>query len=234
MASTCCFAHHCIAASSWFAPAPHAATVRCKAPVKPVNGFASRSNMLRRKSEVLTTKLGHSGTSTVHMRMYGGGGRGPQVPVQDRALSILPYLVPLLDSLSFGLYVFQKVPIAGSLVLGPLYPIYQIYRGIPFLAFGVFLVLYVFVVRNTNVSRFVRFNTYQALILDIVLIFPQLLSGANLGSAVPASVVEVLSTTVFYAMSFAIGYAVVNNIKGDLPDQIPGISNSVRDQMGPL
>lgn len=172
-------------------------------------------------------------TPSVPTMLYGGGGgSGPPAPAQERALSILPYLVPLLDSLSFGFYVFRRVPLAGTLILTPLYPLYQLYRGIPFLAFGVFLALYTLVVRNQNVPRYVRFNTYQALILDIVLIFPQLFSGMNLRSAVPSQVVELLSTSVFYAMSIAIGYAVVSNVKGELPDQIPGISDSVRDQVG--
>lgn len=165
------------------------------------------------------------------MQIYGGGRGGPPVPLQERALSILPYFVPLLDSLSFGFYVFRRVPLAGSLILAPLYPVFQIYRGIPFLAFGVFLILYILVVRNPDVPRFVRFNTYQALVLDIVLIFPQLLSGLNLSAGIPPSVSEVLSTSVFYAMSIAIGYSVVSNVKGELPDQIPGISDSVRNQI---
>jgi hypothetical protein len=164
----------------------------------------------------------------------GGGGRGSGVPNQDRVLSVLPYFVPLLDSLTFGFYFFRRVPLAGALILGPLYPVYQVYRGVPFLAFGVFLVLYLLVVRNVNIPRFIRFNTYQALVLDIALIFPQLLSGVNLGSAIPAQVIEILSTSVFYAMSLAIGYSVISNAKGELPDQIPGVSDSVRDQIGPL
>lgn len=165
------------------------------------------------------------------MQIYGSGGNNP-APLKNRALSILPYIVPLLDSLSFGSYVFRRVPLASTLILTPLYPVFQIYRGVPFLAFGVFLILYLLVVRNPDVARYIRFNTYQALVLDIVLIFPQLLSGLNLGAAVPAQIVELLSTTVFYAMSIAIGYAVVSNVKGELPDQIPGISDSVRDQIG--
>jgi hypothetical protein len=60
--------------------------------------------------------------------MLGGGPRGSPVSTQDRLLSILPYFVPLLDSLSFGSFFFKRVPLAGSLVLAPLYPIYSIYR----------------------------------------------------------------------------------------------------------
>jgi hypothetical protein len=103
------------------------------------------------------------------------------------------------------------------------------HRGIPFLAFGVFLALYLLVVKNDKISPFIRFNTNQALLLDIVLVLPQLLSGANSGGLIPVSVIEVLSTAVFYAMSLAISYSVINNLKGDLPDDIPGISDSARN-----
>lgn len=154
-------------------------------------------------------------------------------PVPDRVLSTLPYLIPLLDSLTFGKYVFTRVPLIATL-LSPLYPLYTIYRGIPFLAFGIFLALFILVVRNSAVSRYIRFNTYQALILDIALLLPQLFQGINFGGAIPPQVVEVCSTAVFYAIAFAFVYAVVANARGRLPDEIPGVSDSVNQQLGPF
>lgn len=165
---------------------------------------------------------------------YGRGTGPPPAPIQERLLSILPYLLPLLDSLSFGKYVFAKVPVLANILLAPLFPLYTVYRGVPFFAFGVFLLLFIFVVRNTNISRYIRFNTYQALILDIALILPQLFEGVNSGGFIPASIVEVCSTAVFYAIAFAIIYAVVTNAKGQIPDEIPGVSASVYQQMGPF
>ncbi|CAN8072228.1 unnamed protein product [Agarophyton chilense] len=162
----------------------------------------------------------------------GGDGRG-RVPTVDRLLSTLPYLIPLLDSLTFGTFVFRRVPLLANVLLLPLLPLYNVYRGVPFLAFGVFLALFVLVVRNVNVSRFVRFNTYQALILDIALILPQLFQGLRLGAAVPTAVVELCSTAVFYAVALAVSYALLSNVQGKLPDQIPAVSDSVKQQLGP-
>lgn len=173
-------------------------------------------------------------SAPAYMRWSGNRGNGPSVPPQDRVLSILPYVIPLLDSLSFGKYVFQKVPLLTQVLLVPLLPLYNIYRGVPFLAFGVFLLLFVTVVRNINVSRFIRFNTYQALILDIALIFPQLFQGVRLGSAIPASVAEICTTAVFYAVMLAVSYAAVMNAQGKLPDEIPALSDSVKQQLGPF
>lgn len=168
-------------------------------------------------------------TNVPKMQMRRGG--PPPVPISDRVLSILPYLIPLMDSLSFGRFVFAKVPIVGQLLLPPLVPLYSIYRGIPFLAFGVFLALYILVVRNTNISRYIRFNTSQALILDIALIVPQLFQGINLN--IPVTITETLSTAVFYAIALAVIYVVVRNVQGLLPDEIPGVSDSVYQQIGP-
>lgn len=156
----------------------------------------------------------------------------PPAPGSERVLSILPYLIPLLDSLSFGKYVFTKVPILGQFLLTPLLPLYSVYRGIPFLAFGVFIALYILVVRNTNISRYIRFNTYQALVLDIALIFPQLFQGVNLN--IPSTIAETCTTAVFYAATLAVTYSVVRNVQGSLPDEIPGVSDSVYQQLGPF
>lgn len=170
----------------------------------------------------------------VTMRYSGGGGGGSSrgVPPIERFLGIAPYLLPLLDALSFGRYVFAAAPAIAAPILRVLGPIYAVYRGIPFMAFGIFLALYVLVVRNTNMSRFIRFNTFQALMIDIALIVPQLLASFNIGAAIPSNVVELLSSTVFYAILLAVGYAVAANIRGQLPDKIPAVSDSVYAQLG--
>mmetsp|Transcript_9579 Transcript_9579/g.25602 ORF Transcript_9579/g.25602 Transcript_9579/m.25602 type:complete len:228 (-) Transcript_9579:535-1218(-) len=166
----------------------------------------------------------------VLMRM-GGGNYGDPSALQ-RAAACAVYLVPLLDSLSFGRYVFTKVPIVADVLLLPLAPVLAIYRGIPFFAFGVFLALYILVVRNTELPRFVRFNTQQALTLDIALIIPQLFSA--FGQGVPPQIAENLSTSLFYAMLLAVGYAISSNVRGITPNQIPVISDSVEAQIGPF
>jgi len=139
--------------------------------------------------------------------------------------------MPLLDGIPYGKFVFAKVPELARVLLGPLTPLLVIYRGVPFVAFGVFLALYFAVVRNGNISRFIRWNTQQAILIDILLIVPQLLLG--FGGRLPGAVVEAISNTVFYGVLLAVGYSIVSNIRGELPDQIPGISDSVDSQIGP-
>lgn len=71
----------------------------------------------------------------------------------------------------------------------------------------------------------------QAIYLDIVLIFPQLIGGINRGMNVPSDLAEIGSNTVFYAIMGAILYSVFTNIGGKTPNEIPLISESVDAQM---
>jgi len=111
-------------------------------------------------------------------------------------------------------------------------PLFRLYRGTPFFAFGIFFALYVLIVRNTGFSRFVRFNTQQALLIDVVLILPQLLGGAVAAAGVPGWILEAGSSTIFYAVVASVVYAVVSNLRGETPDQIPGVSEAVEAQIG--
>lgn len=103
----------------------------------------------------------------------------------------------------------------------------------PFISFGVFVVLTVFVTRNPSIPRFVRYNCLQAIYLDIVLIFPQLLgsiNGAITGGIAP-ELAEVGSNTVFYAIMSAIIYSGIKSAFGKYPNEIPLVSEAVDSQM---
>lgn len=161
-----------------------------------------------------------------------GGGGGDTVPILERIGASAPYLLPLLDGLVFGRFVFERAPTVAALVLPALGPLFRAYRGVPFFAFGIFFALYLLVVRNTGFSRFVRFNTQQALLLDVVLILPQLLGGAVASAGVPGWLLEAGSSTIFYAVVVSVGYAVISNARGEVPDQIPAVSEAVEAQIG--
>lgn len=141
----------------------------------------------------------------------------------DRVLSCLPYLIPLLDGDRYGRYLFYLVPALGmadSLILGPFKLIYSV---IPFAQFIFFIGLSV-LSRNPDIPRPVRFNMQQALLFDIALIFPSLLG--QLPFPMPAIVANSGSNFVYLAMVASIGYAVVSNLTGKIPDKIPVISDA--------
>jgi hypothetical protein len=87
--------------------------------------------------------------------------------VPDRIFASLPYLLPLIDALSFGRFLFTQFPVL-QLLLIPLAPLMELYR-LPFASLIIFFALYLGVVRNENISHFIRFNAMQAILLDIVL-----------------------------------------------------------------
>jgi len=149
----------------------------------------------------------------------------------ERALSCLPYLLPMLDGDKYGRFIFALVPALGMVDYVVLGPFKALYSAVPFLQFGLFIGLTV-LARNPEIPRPVRFNLQQAVILDILLFFPTLL-GEVTGSFAPSFLVESGSNFVFYALVAAVGYSVVSNVIGKIPDQIPVVSEAVEMQIGP-
>ncbi len=85
----------------------------------------------------------------------------------DRFFGSLVYLLPIVDAYSFGRFVFEQFPIVEQLYQ-PLFPLMLIY-SLPFGGFILFLGLYLGVVNNPRISRFIRFNTLQAILIGILL-----------------------------------------------------------------
>ncbi len=148
--------------------------------------------------------------------------------VQDRIFACLPYLLPLLDGLVYGRYLFQQFP-PLQLILIPLAPLLQIYRGIPFLGLIVFFALFLLVVRNNNISHFIRFNTMQAILLDIVLILCGLILSI-LGQTLGGFILETLSNMIFLGILASFIYGVVQSAMGRYAE-IPTISDAVYMQV---
>jgi hypothetical protein len=109
-------------------------------------------------------------------------------------------------------------------------PVALIYGINPFMGIIIFFVLFLAVVRNEKISHFIRFNTLQAIMLDILLFvlgfFLQILAqgvGQNL-------VIETLYNIVFLATLAACLYSIVQSILGRYAE-IPGISEAVYSQV---
>ena len=95
-----------------------------------------------------------------------------EIPLWQRLLAPLVYLLPWSDAIPFGLGldgVFNQVPLLRLLIV-PAIPFIQLNRGVPFGGLLLFFVLFLAVVRNPKVPYFLRFNTLQALLTDIVLV----------------------------------------------------------------
>ena len=151
------------------------------------------------------------------------------VPIWQRLISLIIYMLPWSDSLPFGRNLFLEFPLLNWLAL-PALPILIIEQSIPFGSFLIFFLLFLCIVRNPKISYFLRFNTLQALLIDITII---LISYAfqvlfqPLGSSL---ILRTLSSTVLIASLIIVIFSIVECIQGREPD-LPGISEAVRIQI---
>ncbi|MGB3264897.1 MAG: Tic20 family protein [Microcoleus sp.] len=148
--------------------------------------------------------------------------------VPDRIFACLPYLLPLMDGLGFGRFLFAQFPVL-QLLLIPLAPLMQIYR-LPFASLIIFFALYLGVVRNENISHFIRFNAMQAILLDIVLMLCGLILPIFSRGLQVAFIAETLFNMVFLGALAAFVYAVVQSALGRYAE-IPPLSDAVYMQV---
>lgn len=85
----------------------------------------------------------------------------------DRFFGSLVYLLSIVDAYAFGRFIFEQFPIVEQ-IYQPLFPLMLIY-SLPFGGFILFLGLYLGVVNNPRISRFIRFNTLQTILIGILL-----------------------------------------------------------------
>jgi len=110
-----------------------------------------------------------------------------------------------MDGLKYGTYIFNAYPVFLR-VLSPVLPLYEFYQSLSFAQLLVFFGLYFGVARNSNLSRFVRFNAYQAILIDILLILPQFLTQIlRMSSEIRIPVYNVTWMYVFICTAVGIG-----------------------------
>ena len=151
------------------------------------------------------------------------------IPYWQRILSIVLYMLPLSDSVQFGSSLFAQYPFLQIIFL-PTIPIYLLERVMPFGSFLIFTLIFLFITRNPKIPYFLRFNSMQAILLNISVIaisftFQILLLplGLNL-------LIRTLSSTILICILAIIIFAIVECIKGKEPD-LPGITTAVRMQI---
>ncbi|KAI3963035.1 hypothetical protein MKW98_028975 [Papaver atlanticum] len=95
------------------------------------------------------------------------------VPAAERLITAVAYCLPFFNGIQYGRYLFVQYPNLGAL-FEPIFPLLSLYRSVPYASFVAFFGLYIGVARNASLSRFVRFNTMQAVVLDVLLVLPLL------------------------------------------------------------
>ncbi|KAF8063676.1 TIC20-V [Scenedesmus sp. PABB004] len=195
----------------------------------------ARGLCARPPSPALPSVAGPSGGPAARRRVSAAAFQfrtGPEAP--DRALAALPYLLPLLDALPFGRYVFLQFPFVAR-AMAPLAPLALLYTSVPFAPFLLFLAVYSFIVNNASLSRFVRVNAMQAVLLDILLIIPQVLLDDVVhppagGPALAAYVSS--SNTIFIFVAVCVAYGMGSCAVGQTP-RLPLVAEAADTQGAP-
>tara|TARA_B100000965_G_C19120557_1_gene553066 strand:- start:12 stop:446 length:435 start_codon:yes stop_codon:yes gene_type:complete len=139
----------------------------------------------------------------------------------QRISSIFLYTLPLKASIPFGYYLFYKYSFLKVLFFIT-FPISIVENSLPFGGLLLFLILFGGLVRNPKVPYFVRYNAFQALLLDIALIIISYLL-----RIIP--LVELGTIVFIFSLSIFV-YSIFQCLYGVEPE-IPFISNSVRLQI---
>jgi len=148
----------------------------------------------------------------------------------DRFFACLPYLLPLVDSLGFGSFLFTQFPVL-KILLVLLQPVLIVYGSLGQIGqLIVFFALFMLVVRNEKINHFIRFNTMQAILLDIVIFLCSVL--LRILTFIPGGgfAMETLANTIFLGILAAVVYSVFQSLMGKYAE-IPTISDAVHMQV---
>jgi Chloroplast import apparatus Tic20-like len=149
--------------------------------------------------------------------------------VSDRIFASLPYLLPLVEVFVFGRYLLTEFPPLQLLFL-PLVPLLNIYYGVRYAGMIIFFALFLLVVRNEKISHFIRFNTMQAILLDIIIFLFGILTDVVRLLPSGGFAIQTLSTTIFIGIVGAAAYSVIQSVIGRYAE-IPAISDAVYMQV---
>ncbi|TRT59036.1 MAG: hypothetical protein EWV85_05230 [Microcystis aeruginosa Ma_QC_C_20070703_M131] len=151
---------------------------------------------------------------------------------KDRIFAALVYLLPLYSAFAFGIFIFQQIPFLGAALAIALYPLAFLYSSLGnFGSLIVFFVLFFAVVRNPRISHFIRFNTMQAILIDILVYLLGLALGFVARGLGANLVVETLFNVVFLGAFAACVYSIIQSVIGKYAD-IPTISEAAYSQVG--
>ncbi|CAG9465969.1 unnamed protein product [Pedinophyceae sp. YPF-701] len=159
--------------------------------------------------------------------------RNGDVDIADRVISSLVYLLPLMDGIRYGRYFFMEFPSFARL-LSPLEPLVSLYYGIPFGGFVLFLAVQFGVVSNLSLSRFIRYNAMQAVLLDILIIIPDLflrIMGAPTSPAMVQLRVSAFNTVWLFVFA-CVAYGMSSCLVGQSP-RLPLVGDAADQQVPP-
>ncbi|XP_074292372.1 protein TIC 20-II, chloroplastic [Silene latifolia] len=152
-------------------------------------------------------------------------------PAIDRLISAVGYFLPFINGLQYGRFLFAQYP-PLSVLFQPFIPIFSLLKTVPYASFVAFFALYLGVVRNPNLSRYVRFNAMQALVLDVLLVLPLLLQRIfTPGRAGVGFKIMVMGhNALFVFLVFCFVYSFVSSLLGRTP-YLPFVADAAGRQL---
>ncbi|KAI3957683.1 hypothetical protein MKW92_013826 [Papaver armeniacum] len=157
------------------------------------------------------------------------------IPATDRLVSVLLYLIPFLNGLKYGTYLFHKYPIL-ELPFNPFIPLLEFYKSFPNVGLFVYLTLYLGIVRDRNFSRFVRFNSLQVILMDFMFVAPELIRKVLVNADTMEEIgfkfglLKISHDATFMLTVAAFVYAVYKCVLGRIPE-FPGVTHAVEWQI---
>lgn len=152
--------------------------------------------------------------------------------IKDRIFAAIVYLIPLHYAFEyFGRGLSLQHPTLNpllNLIAIICTPVSLIYSAIP-LGLGsivIFFVLYMAVVRNESINHFIRFNTLQAILIDIALFLLALVGGI----IAIGFIGQIFNTVVFLGTLIACGYGIWQSAIGRYAE-MPTISEAAYSQL---
>ena len=147
----------------------------------------------------------------------------------SRILGVLLYMIPWSDSLAFGSHLYIKYPFI-QIIQVPAIPIILIERSIPFGSLLLFLAIFLGLVRNNQVSYFLRFNALQSLLINIGIIIVSFIFEIIFSPFLNSLIIRTFSSTLLISLFSVIVYCVWSCTQGNEPN-LPGISQATKMQL---
>ncbi len=154
----------------------------------------------------------------------------------DRSISILPFLLPLLDALPFGKTLIDNFQLQGNPLIEFSSYLFLLYQNIPFAGLIAFI-LFNLLTNNLQLNRLVRYNIQLAIYLDIVLVFPGIFGAIadavtkSLGTPIPQQITDGSSAATFIIFAITLFYATISSLLGKEPDKLPYINDRIRERV---
>ena len=146
-----------------------------------------------------------------------------------KILGILLYMIPWADCLTFGNHLYVKYPFTQIIQI-PAIPIILIERSIPFGNLLLFLAIFIGLVRNTQISYFLRFNALQSLLINIGIIIVNFIFEIIFSPFLNSLIIRTFSSTLLFSLFAVIVYCVWSCTQGNEPD-LPIISEATKMQL---